>query len=241
LVLRRPPSLELYGPAPLKGLVVVLDPGHSPGKNEGAVGPMGTRESEMNMAIALELKTLLEADGGTVVMTREGWQERGLPERPRIAWEKHADLFISIHNNALPDGANPFNPPRGFMVFYYHPHSMALANAMHHAYQRGSPVVDEGLRYGNLLVARESGMPAILTESDYMMYPERELHLLDPVYQKALARIHRDGILEFLKPFSKVPPPLKLGPPDKKPEAKKPAAKAAPKRAEPKKTSSSRK
>ena len=225
LVLRRPPPVDVYQAKPFKGISILLDPGHSPGKNEGAVGPMGTRESEINMGIALEVKKLLEDDGAQVFLTREGTQERGLGERPRMAWESRADLFISIHNNALPDGANPFNPPRGFMIFYYHPHSMALARAVHRAYMRGSRQVDEGLRFGNLLVARESGMPAILTESDYLIYPERELHLLQPEYQKQLAKLHRDGVYEFLKAFSKPPPPPpKAGPPPAppKPQAKKP-------------------
>lgn len=214
LILRRPPAPELWSASPLKGLSIVLDPGHSPGKKEGAVGPLGTRESEVNMTVALELKSLLEADGASVLLTREGLEEKALVERPRLAWEKRGDLFVSIHNNALPDGVNPFAAPRGFMVFYYHPHSLAFARAMHKSYAKASPVIDEGLRYGNLLVARESGMPAILTESDYLMFPERELRLLSPDYQKALAKIHRDGILNFLKPFSKPEPARKAGPPE---------------------------
>lgn len=198
LVLRRPPAPAALEAKPMAGLTVVVDPGHSPGKEEGAVGPTGRREAEANMAIALELKRMLEEKGASVILTREGDAVVDLADRPRLAWERRGDLFVSVHNNALPDGTNPFATPRGFMVFYYHPHAMDLARHLHAAYRRLSPLADEGLRFGNLLVARETGMPAILTESDYMMFPEREERLFTPEYQKLLARIHLDGIQAFL-------------------------------------------
>lgn len=224
LVLRLPPPLEPYGPRPLHGLTIVLDPGHSPRVSEGRVGPAGTWESTLDMAIALELKTLLEGDGATVHMTREGDGETALQERPRIAWEKRADLFVSLHLDALPDGADPFESPRGFKVIYYHPHSLPFGRALHRAFQRLSPLPDEGLWYGNLLVAREPGMPALLTESDYYMFPDREEKLATPAYQKEIARIHREGILDYLrslvKPPPPPPPPPPAGPPTPAPKPK---------------------
>jgi len=43
-----------------------------------------------------------------------------------IAKLTNADLFVSVHNNALPDGINPFTN-HGVSTYYYHPHSARLA------------------------------------------------------------------------------------------------------------------
>ena len=64
------------------------------------------------------------------------------------------------------------------MVFYYHPHSMQFALALHKSYQKSSPMPDEGLRYGNLLVARESGMPAVRASQRPVLARNNPLNLL---------------------------------------------------------------
>jgi N-acetylmuramoyl-L-alanine amidase len=78
---------------------IVLDPGHG-GKDPGAVGPGGLREKDVTLALAKRVKPLLEAQGYTVLMTRETDIFMGLPERTAIANQNNADLFISIHTNA---------------------------------------------------------------------------------------------------------------------------------------------
>ena len=61
----RPPCAE----RPIAGAHVVLDAGHG-GEEPGAVGPAGTLEKVVNLAIAQETKRQLEALGATVVLTR---------------------------------------------------------------------------------------------------------------------------------------------------------------------------
>lgn len=184
--------------APLRGIKIMLDPGHMPSAT-GSTGPLGTKEMDANYAIALAAKARLEKAGAVVLMTRKDWaDEVGLVDRPKQAVERGADLFVSLHNNALPDGENPFGKPRGFTVFYYHPHSRELGRAVHEAYRERVRLGDEGLRWGNLLVARLPAMPAILVENAYMIFPEQEALLNDAGFRETLARSLETGLARFL-------------------------------------------
>ncbi len=81
--------------------VVVLDAGHG-GKDTGAIGPGGTMEKDVVLAIARQARDKLEAlPGVSVVMVRDRDVFVPLDERTRVANRKNADLFISIHANAL--------------------------------------------------------------------------------------------------------------------------------------------
>jgi N-acetylmuramoyl-L-alanine amidase len=79
---------------------IVLDPGHG-GKDPGAVGKKGSREKDINLAVCLKLKRLLEKELGlTVLMTRSDDRFVSLGDRTRFANENRADLFVSLHTNA---------------------------------------------------------------------------------------------------------------------------------------------
>jgi N-acetylmuramoyl-L-alanine amidase len=198
LDLRRAPTLAPAPASPLKGLTVILDPGHMPSAT-GATGPLGTREMDANYAIAQAAAAQLSKRGALPVLTRASADDEvGLPDRPRLALERKGDIFISIHNNALGDGENPFSRPRGYSVFYYHPQSLALARQMYRSYERHSPLPGEELRYGNLLVARLSAMPAILIENAYMIVPAQEEMLSSPAFRGKLAEGIADGLESFL-------------------------------------------
>lgn len=198
LELRRPPRAA--DPArPLAGVRVLLDPGHMPSAT-GATGPLGTKEMDANYAIAQAVEQRLRRDGAVTLLTRDGPDhEVGLAERPRMAVERDADLFVSLHNNALPDGTNPFSKPRGFTVFYYHPQSLELARNVHRGFRVRVPLPDEGLQWGNLAVARLTAVPAILVENAYMIFPEQEALLNDPRFRAKLADAVVDGLRETLR------------------------------------------
>ncbi|HEX4046189.1 MAG TPA: N-acetylmuramoyl-L-alanine amidase, partial [Elusimicrobiota bacterium] len=195
LDLRRPP---LVNPRrPLAGLRIMLDPGHMPSA-PGAIGPLGTKEMDANYAIAQAAAELLRRAGAVPLLTRgTTTDEVSLVDRPKQALERDADIFVSIHNNALPDGSNPFASPRGFTVYYYHPHSLALARAVHDAYAKSIPLPDNGLEWDNLLVARLSAIPAILVENAYIILPEQEAMLNDPAFREKLARALVSGLRAF--------------------------------------------
>ncbi|NLL36118.1 MAG: N-acetylmuramoyl-L-alanine amidase [Fretibacterium sp.] len=92
------------GPAPKGRLLVVLDPGHG-GKDPGAVAN-GVKEKAINLAVGLEMEKILKAQGVDVIMTRRTDVYLKLQERTDIANRADADMFVSIHANALPPGKN---------------------------------------------------------------------------------------------------------------------------------------
>ncbi|MCK9230377.1 MAG: LysM peptidoglycan-binding domain-containing protein [Syntrophales bacterium] len=81
--------------------IVVIDPGHG-GEDPGAIGRLGTREKDIVLMIARELRTMLAERGYQVFLTRDGDYFVSLEQRGRIARQYNADLFISIHADAAP-------------------------------------------------------------------------------------------------------------------------------------------
>ena len=86
---------------------VCLDPGHG-GYDPGAVGN-GLIEKDITLDLCLKLKPLLEYNGISVILTREGdFAPRHLENdlngelwaRVKIAEEAKADLFVAVHINA---------------------------------------------------------------------------------------------------------------------------------------------
>ncbi len=124
LEIRRPPSLAASNP--LRGRTIAIDPGHPP---LGSTGPTGLREAEANLAVALQLRAMLQAAGARVLMTRTSDSAVDLWPRVALAEASGAELLVSIHNNALPDGINPFTN-NGTSVFYNQPRSVPLASAI---------------------------------------------------------------------------------------------------------------
>lgn len=85
--------------------VIVVDPGHG-GSQPGAIGPTGLKEKDVALGIGLKLKNALEKDGFTVYLTRDKDIDVPLENRPLMALQKEADVFISIHiNSALQRGS----------------------------------------------------------------------------------------------------------------------------------------
>ncbi len=193
LELRRPPRVDPGHP--LRGRRLVIDPGHPPA---GATGPTGLREAEANLAVSLELARLLEAGGAEVVLTRRTDAALDLASRVRLADSVDGEILVSIHNNALPDGVNPFTN-NGSSVFYNHPRSLPLAADLQAALVRNLGLRDLGVARGDLALTRATWMPAVLTEGLFMMIPEQEAALRGPWGQRAYARAVYDGLLAFLK------------------------------------------
>ncbi len=98
--------------------VIVLDAGHG-GHDPGAVGPRGTKEKDINLAIVLQLEKVFKKDKNyKVILTRDDDTFIPLVERANIANKNKADLFISVHCNA-----NLNRNASGFEVYFLSEHA----------------------------------------------------------------------------------------------------------------------
>ncbi len=92
------------GRAPEPAFVAVVDPGHG-GEKQGAVGPGGEQEKSLALQIARRVAARLRRQGGRVVLTRTGDEAVPLARRAALANAERADLFVSVHLNAMPGDA----------------------------------------------------------------------------------------------------------------------------------------
>jgi N-acetylmuramoyl-L-alanine amidase len=193
LEIRRPPVIDPR--RPLRGRTIVLDPGHPP---VGAHGPSGLWEPVATLAVAQRAKALLEQAGATVLLTRTDSNPVDLFPRTRFAEQHDAEVLVSIHANALPDGVNPF-VNNGTSVYYFHPRSAALARALDRALVGELGIRDLGMGRGDYALVRNPWMPSALTEGLFMMIPEQEAMLGSPAGQLRYARGVVKGIEDFLR------------------------------------------
>lgn len=97
-------SPSTSGPIPQKGkrCVVAIDAGHG-GNDPGAMGN-GIQEKRINLEVALRLADRLRQMGFETRLTRSDDRFLKLGERTELANDWHADIFVSLHCNALPPG-----------------------------------------------------------------------------------------------------------------------------------------
>ena len=201
LRVRRPNAIDSENP--LRGLTVMVDAGHPP---RGATGPTGLTEADANLAIALVLEKQLKAEGAQVVMTRRDQDPlltdtnvtMELEARVNYAVLNNVDILVSVHNNGFADGVNPWKK-NGTETFYYHPFAENLARTLHEEIHKVTGVPPLGHKQRSLSLARPTWMPAVLTESLYMMHPQQEQALRDPEFLEKLAQAHVKGIKRFVK------------------------------------------
>jgi N-acetylmuramoyl-L-alanine amidase len=111
------PMADLFN---LKVHTIVIDPGHG-GIDPGATGRQGLMEKDVALDIARRLRDKLVSAGGyDVLLTREEDKKVYLKERVAFAKQNRADLFISIHINSLPAGAESLNY---LETYYFGPHT----------------------------------------------------------------------------------------------------------------------
>ena len=83
-----------------KDFTIAIDAGHG-GDDPGAIGPRGTKEKDVSLAIARYLKKMVNREKGMrAMLIRNGDYYIGLRERMQRARNKNVDLFISIHADA---------------------------------------------------------------------------------------------------------------------------------------------
>jgi N-acetylmuramoyl-L-alanine amidase len=194
LRIRRPPPIDAA--APLRGLIIAVDAGHG-GEDRATRGPTGLAEADANLYIALELRALLQQAGARVVMTRTTDATVPLADRPRLAADSGAHILVSVHNNAFPDGVNPW-VNNGTSAYYFHPHSAELARLFQHELLQELALRDIGYGRADLALARPTWMPAALTETMFLMIPQQEAALRDPAVHRRIARAHLRALEAFV-------------------------------------------
>ncbi|MFL1406055.1 N-acetylmuramoyl-L-alanine amidase [Marinobacter sp. M1N3S26] len=95
-----------------RDIIVVIDAGHG-GEDPGAIGPSGTREKDVVLAMARRLEALIDSKPGYEArLTRTGDYYIDLRRRILLARKHKADLFVSVHADAFrspqPNGASVF-------------------------------------------------------------------------------------------------------------------------------------
>jgi N-acetylmuramoyl-L-alanine amidase len=187
---------------------VFIDPGHG-GTDPGAIAG-GYRESDLNLAVAKKVQSLLLNRGYTVYMSRTSDTYLGLYDRPQMANDLAADLFISIHTNST-GGATTVS---GIESYYYeydvnYPSkinsdmhnnpdriikSKSLTEIIHKKMVVYTGAGDRGTDGDTFAVIREAAMPATLLEMGFINNSSEREKLVTDYYQNIIAQAIADGI-----------------------------------------------
>ncbi len=98
---------------------IVIDAGHG-GKDAGAIGYKQRMEKHLVLEMALQLGKELKSRGYKVFYTRQSDEFIDLRDRTKVANDKNADLFISIHANAAPNEVKKLSM-KGLETFFLSP------------------------------------------------------------------------------------------------------------------------
>lgn len=191
-----PPSAEGLPQVPRGRFRVVIDPGHG-GPDPGAVGIGGLRETDVVLDVSLQVARLLQARGVQVLLTRTTEVDVDLPPRVTLANSSGADVFVSVHANALSMERPDVN---GIETFYFAGgRSQSLAEAIQQQLMAISPgTPDRGARPGRFFVIRRTVMPSALAEMGFVTGEVDAPRLADPAYRRRLAQALAAGILNYL-------------------------------------------
>ena len=191
---------------------VAIAPGHG-GKDPGN---MVNREQEKKytLLLAKALKQELIAHGFKVVMTRETDTFIDLEPQAQIARRAKADLFVTVHYNAVADVS-----PKGVETFALTPagaistnggtpnqrsdgnkndaFNMLLAQQVHKSILRRTDFEDRGIRRASFMVLRHLNMPGILVEGGFMSNPSDAKKIYSTEHRKIVARAIAEGIVNY--------------------------------------------
>jgi len=190
----------------LTGKIILVDAGHG-GIDPGANRP-GVLEKDINLAVALQLKEILNHYGAKVILTREsdedlsglcdndqvkGRYRRDLAARLEMVEESDIDVFISIHANAARDTSR-----RGAESFYYSKSvlSQSLATcilAELSKVTKAAPLAAPA----NYFVLKHNKVPAALIEVGYITNTEERALLQTSKFQRQLAEAVAKGIHNY--------------------------------------------
>jgi len=186
---------------------VVIDAGHG-GKDPGKVGVNDSLEKDINLEIALQLKSMLEQNGISVVMTRE--EDKDLASenatnrknedlRARIAQiaESGAVLTVSIHQNSFPE-----EDVAGAQVFYFSQseEGKRLAHILQKQIKAEADPENHRVAKANkeYYLLKKSACPAVIVECGFLSNIREAALLTTEEYQRKIAYAIHLGILEYI-------------------------------------------
>lgn len=192
-----------------KDYIVVIDPGHG-GEDPGKVGINNAKEKDVNLAIALQLRDILQKKGINVVMTRD--TDTSLKENGRFS--KIGDLngrcsiinkaydnnnkcvLISVHQNSFTGQS-----VHGAQVFYYQKsaQSMKLAKIVQEKFNKdiNTEKAKNEKPNDSYYMLINSKCPGIIVECGFLSNPEEADNLTNSDYQKQLGDILCRGIMDY--------------------------------------------
>ena len=189
------------------GITVVVDPGHG-GNDPGGIGVSGVLEKDVNLAIALHLKTYLEHQGIRVVMTRETDQglysetaqnkkKEDLAKRISIIEEAQPDFVLCIHQNIFTDAKYS-----GAQVFYYKEseEGAKLASSIQNQLIAGVDPANTRVPKSNMnyYMLKQSPVPIVIVECGFLSNVAEEAKLGTEDYQRSLAWNIYLGTMHYL-------------------------------------------
>ena len=206
---------------------VVLDAGHG-GHDKGQVSRYGA-EKDFALDVARKLRTILQAKGLKVIMTREGDYFVPLEVRAKIANSAPNSIFVSIHFNATNDDPNA----TGFEIFSFTPRgapstsdtnvnarsfnmqpgssvdaqSVALSACIYHSLLGHLPEYDRGIKRARFAVLRLTKVPAVLIEGGFLTERGESKLISNKEWRSKLAAAIGIGIENYQAlPIKKQPP-----------------------------------
>nr|WP_306466957.1 N-acetylmuramoyl-L-alanine amidase [Thermoleptolyngbya sichuanensis] len=189
-----PPTTTLPR-VPTGRVVVVLDAGHG-GRDPGAVGIGGIREKDIVLSITTQVARLLEQQGVQVVMTRTDDREIDLAPRVQIAERARANIFVSIHANAISMDRPDVN---GIETYYASEAGARLGRVIHDSMVRNTGLNDRGLRSARFYVIRNTSMPAVLLETGFVTGAQDAAFLSSAQGRERMAFAIAQGILQYIQ------------------------------------------
>ncbi|MDO5027782.1 MAG: N-acetylmuramoyl-L-alanine amidase family protein [Bacillota bacterium] len=198
-VIERKPRIQ---PNSIEEVVIVLDPGHG-GSQPGACADDGTEEKDLNLDIGLRAERILTAYGYTVEMTRYTDQTVNTYDRPKIANDKDAHAFVSIHanssTNSQASGLETLYAPRDTTSVKYDP-QYPLAQKIHYELVKETAMTSRGIKQRpDLIVLNQSQMSAVLVELGFMSNASDLTIMKTEEFKDACALAIANGIISYIQ------------------------------------------
>ena len=130
-------------------------------------------------------------------MTRDDDTQVDLYKRVKIAKNGNALILLSIHANALADGANPYEK-HGTSTFYYNKQASNLAHIIKDVLIEELGTKDDGISKCSFVLTRPTMPLSVLIEVAYMIHPQEYTLLLDENFRQKVAEALQKALLKYI-------------------------------------------